>query len=496
MKTKIQAIAGQLKTAILRNPAEVLLSLTFFVLGCIYAYDLSLPVEFILVYFPAFFFITYALNYTTENKRIRFIYYLSTLLFIPFIGYDKFYYTPVYPITIIISQLVYLVSRRQINNTLFIRESLRYLKALFSAFLLACIACLVTLSIYFSISYIFEIWQTRTGETVSCISFFAFILILPLLFLMFDNKKEEHQTYNKLFDVLLNYVLSPALIIYAAILYLYFIKITLQWSLPKGGIAYIVVSFITAVFILRGCQPFLRRRYYDWFYKYASITVLPALVMYWIGAYYRINQYGFTELRVYLVITGVILTVMTFIFFSKQWGRYLYVAYITIILLSAVTYIPGMSAKNIEHYSQEYRKRKGIGNPENPTRSFSSYYIESAAPINIEDFTTVIPVSFYRRKGEAFWINYIHMQPDDSIYFYSPEDEVIFADNVQSFFNKQLTKAGIQLGDSIPGSEFARLLQYDMDSAMLVFRDISVSRDTLGKPYKVDYLTPYIYLKK
>ena len=70
---------------------------------------------------------------------------------------------------------------------------------------------------------------------------------------------------NKLFDVLLNYVLSPALLIYAVILYLYFVKVAVLWSLPKGAVAYIVVSFISATFILKSCQPFLERRYYEWF---------------------------------------------------------------------------------------------------------------------------------------------------------------------------------------------------------------------------------------
>ena len=104
----------------------------------------------------------------------------------------------------------------------------------------------------------------------------AFAGILPLLFLLFNREKEEEEGVNKLFDVLLNYVLSPALLIYAVILYLYFVKVAVLWSLPKGAVAYIVVSFISATFILKSCQPFLERRYYDWFYRYSGWAVLPA----------------------------------------------------------------------------------------------------------------------------------------------------------------------------------------------------------------------------
>lgn len=137
-------------------------------------------------------------------------------------------------------------------------------------------------------------------------------VVVPL----FNREKEEEEGVNKLFDVLLNYVLSPALLIYAVILYLYFVKVAVLWSLPKGAVAYIVVSFISATFILKSCQPFLERRYYDWFYRYSGWAVLPALVMYWVGTFYRINQYGYTEARVYLVVVGAILTGTVLLFFS------------------------------------------------------------------------------------------------------------------------------------------------------------------------------------
>ena len=172
----------------------------------------------------------------------------------------------------------------------------------------------------------------------------AFAGILPLLFLLFNREKEEEEGVNKLFDVLLNYVLSPALLIYAVILYLYFVKVAVLWSLPKGAVAYIVVSFISATFILKSCQPFLERRYYDWFYRYSGWAVLPALVMYWVGTFYRINQYGYTEARVYLVVVGAILTGTVLLFFFRRTAHYLYAVVLAVVLLSFVTYIIGFIA--------------------------------------------------------------------------------------------------------------------------------------------------------
>lgn len=218
------------------------------------------------------------------------------------------------------------------ENDEFVRVALRYMKAMLSAGLLAGIAYLLAVSIYVSIQYIFEIWQGSDRRFYTEAAYIIYMCAMPLLFLMFNQAKEEgEESRNRLFEVLLNYVLSPALLIYAVILYLYFIKVAVLWSLPKGAVAYIVVSFVSATFILKGCQVFLSKRYYDWFYRYASLAVLPALVMYWIGVYYRINEYGFTEPRVYLVAVGGILTGLVALFFTRQWGRYLYAACLAIV---------------------------------------------------------------------------------------------------------------------------------------------------------------------
>lgn len=493
MKTKLLAIVKQIQAAILHNPAEVILSVLFFLFGCIHAFYYQFSIEHTLRYFPAFFLTTYTLNHLTLNKKIRIVYFLSILSFLPFVGIEHRYNSPVYLVTLIVFQLIYLVGKQKKDNRLFIQETLSYLKSVFSAGLLAGIIWLVVASIYYSITYIFEIWETNADEVLSCITSFAFLLSFPLLFLMFNEKKTEGDGYNKLFEVLLNYVLSPALLIYAVILYLYFIKITIIWSLPKGGIAYIVVSFTTAVFLLKGCQIFLRKQYYDWFYKYASFIVTPALILYWAGACYRINQYGFTERRVYLIVLGIILTVTALLFLSRKWGRYHIIAIITIILLSLITYIPGISADDIESYSQTYRKNHHTTYPENNLYQYSSYCIKSNCPIHLEEYTLLYPVYSYQEKN-AVWMEFSRQK--DSVFLYSSGQDTLYKAETQTLLEKQLQKAHIAIGDTIPASAYQEILSVDLDSALLVLESITFSRDTINHPYKVDHITPAYYLKK
>lgn len=493
MKQRLAAILVQLLAAIRQNPVEVLLSAVFCCIGCIH-YEFREETDYLeglLTYFPVIFLLTNLLNRMTKEKKVRWIYFLSVLLPIPFLWVETKVETATYIISLVVVQLLYLSSGWQRDNIEFVRSGLGYLKSILSSLLLAGIAYLLAVSIYFSIRYIFEIWENNETRILVYTAYIAFMGIMPLLFLMFHRDKEEGEGdgENKLFDVLLNYVLSPALVIYAAILYLYFIKVTVLWALPKGAVAYIVVSFTVATFVLKGFQPFLSNRYYDWFYKYSSLAVLPALVMYWIGVYYRINQYGFTELRVYLVVVGLILTCVVFLFFSKRAGRYLYTACLSILLLSAVTYIPGITAKEIEFISQKSR-----GN--DPSKGdkydrYSTLMIEDMEALDISDYQTLQPVSNYKLQ-HTMWLE----TKDDSMYLYSRNDSVIIKKDLNHFLAERLAALHLTDSDSIPVSLYAQILRIDMDSALFVFENMSLYRYSSDSAYKVGYVTPGYYLKK
>ncbi|WP_075558472.1 DUF4153 domain-containing protein [Parabacteroides timonensis] len=493
MKKKIEILIARLRLAIRLHPVEVLLSVAFALLGCFH-FESGYEYKFLetpLAYFPILFLATYMLNGLFSRTSYRWIYYLSALFCLPFFLWTmERIWTPQYLVSLVVVQLVYLVSGWKKENDEFVRVALRYMKAMLSAGLLAGIAYLLAISIYVSIQYIFEIWQGSDRRFYTEAAYIIYMCAMPLLFLMFNQAKEEgEESRNRLFEVLLNYVLSPALLIYAVILYLYFIKVAILWSLPKGAVAYIVVSFVSATFILKGCQVFLSKRYYDWFYRYASFAVLPALVMYWIGVYYRINQYGFTEPRVYLVAVGGILTGLVALFFTRQWGRYLYAACLAIVFLSAVTYIPGITAEDIERISQT---RRGNYPPKETTYDFRSFIeIDGNAPVDISGYRTLIPISGYR-SSNSMWTTIER----DTFYIFNKAEETIYSEDISTFWNNQLSKASIQPGDTIPEEAFPILLEFDMDSAKLVFQTISLYRSSPDSAYRVSYMTPACYLQK
>ena len=125
-----------------------------------------------------------------------------------------------------------------------------------------------------------------------------------------------------------------------------------------GGIAYLVFGYAIVATVLKACQPMLLRRMYDWYYGRFSLIALPALAMFWTGVGYRVQQYGFTQDRVYLAVCGAIMTVTILLFFSRRSGRYLYVAALSGVLLAVFTYIPGVTAAAIGIRSQMQRAER------------------------------------------------------------------------------------------------------------------------------------------
>lgn len=479
----------QIRMAVRSNPVEMFMAVLVCCLNCyryekddVYAFDM------LLYYFPVLFLFSYMLNQCFKEGKLRWIYYFSIVpCFILWGVTGRWSYSAVYLVSLVVIQLVYLASGWKRDNTAFMREGLRYLRSFLSAGVLAGIVWLLSLSIYLCVTYIFEFWEKSDNKVFIYIPTISFMGVMPLLFLMLHGKKDEVQG-NRLFDVLLNYVLSPALLIYAVILYLYFIKIAVLWSLPKGGVAYIVVCFTIATFLLKGFQVFLSRRYYDWFYKQASFVVMPTLVMYWIGAIYRIQEYGFTELRVYLVVVGVILTVTALIFFSDRWGRYLYVACVTTVLLSVVTYIPGITAKDIERISQEGR---GNGSKEIEIQ-YSLIDYSSVAWDNSLDISGYNSLEMVTNNSTTDGIVRLDFT-GDSLSLYNREGSLFYKKSGDELLDQQLAKVGLTRKDSIPKSVYPELLQLELDSGKIVFGSMNLKKDSM---YHIFYISGQFYLKK
>ena len=286
----------------------------------------------------------------------RWAYLASFFLFLPLMALDlnPFLWTYGFAFTYVLAAILLIVGNRRLDNRSFAAHALHVVTQMFFGLLISCILYMAVLAITASFFYIFGVDEPR--HFYEHIAQFIFFVLAPQICctLVRQNEDEVEEPF-KILRLILNFILSPAVIIYTVILYTYFIKIVFEWDLPKGGVAWMVMGFITVALIGRVAQSILSQRYYDWFYSRFTLIAIPPLIMYWIGSIYRIRLYSFTESRFYLLVAGVLMTLFVLMLFRKRTRRYQLMALIFGAAIILFTYIPGISAKSIGLTCQKQR---------------------------------------------------------------------------------------------------------------------------------------------
>ena len=286
----------------------------------------------------------------------RWAYLASFFLFLPLMMLDlkPFLWTYGFTFTYVLAAILLIVGNRRLDNRSFAAHTLHVVTQMFFGLLISGILYMAVLAIMASFFYIFGIDEPR--HFYEYIAQFIFFVLAPQICctLVRQNEDEVEEPF-KILRLILNFILSPAVIIYTVILYTYFIKIAFEWDLPKGGIAWMVMGFITVALIGRVAQSILSQRYYDWFYRRFTLIAIPPLIMYWIGSIYRIRLYSFTESRFYLMVAGVLMTLFVLMLFRERTRRYQLMALIFGAAIILFTYIPGISAKSIGLACQKQR---------------------------------------------------------------------------------------------------------------------------------------------
>ncbi|MEE9355240.1 MAG: hypothetical protein V3U75_06590 [Methylococcaceae bacterium] len=134
---------------------------------------------------------------------------------------------------------------RRHDNDSFWYFNFQLIEALCFAFLAALILCGGLSLSLISIDYLFDIKVSR--KLYADIWVFGWCFFAPAYFLaqvptQFDYQRSDCKFPRGVYFIQ-NYVLIPLSLIYMVILYAYFIKILLQWELPRGNLGLMVCAF-------------------------------------------------------------------------------------------------------------------------------------------------------------------------------------------------------------------------------------------------------------
>lgn len=188
---------------------------------------------------------------------------------------------------------------------------------------------------------------------------FTGCIFASIYFLSGVSKKAESfslDSYNKVIQVLLLYIIMPLLGVYTAVLYVYFAKILITQVWPEGIVSYLVLSYtavgIGSIFLI---APFKNEN--KWVKTFISLStklIFPLLAMMFVSIAIRIQEYGFTENRYFIVVIGIWATfAMGFIIFNKCKDNI--VLPISLAIVAFLSVVGPWSAFNVSIASQTER---------------------------------------------------------------------------------------------------------------------------------------------
>ncbi len=243
------------------------------------------------------------------------------------------------------------------NKSLF----LRFLTAaLYSATLYVGLAIAI-----FGIQELFNFnWSSSIYAQLFAIIFIGFntLFFLAGVPTRFEDSVDAH--YPKGLKIFTQYVLIPLMTIYLGILLVYELKILIDWELPKGVVATLILGYsvfgilsLLLVWPIKGEQG---NRWVQLFSKFFYFTLIPLVVLLAFAIYKRVANYGFTEERHILVVLGLWLAGISlyFLIFRKDNIKLIPISLFILALLS--TYGP-QSAGYVSKASQQARLAKIFG---------------------------------------------------------------------------------------------------------------------------------------
>lgn len=455
MNTKITKLKEIALTAIKNSPIEILLSLLFFGLNMfLYFYsdfNHSALKELSYFYF-AFFALAFAFNSMFSRRRI---YYFLSILFpvliylYLLIGYDHLISLI---ITTISSVLLIFVAHNEKNNFIFTGKAIVTTLNILISGILAALSGLLLYSIIKSVNYILGI-NDDDDLIVHTIQYTSTYIILPLLFLVINLRNANVVKIDRFSEVLINYILTPSLFIYGIILYGYFTKVIILWELPKGVISITAILFLSIGIIVKASRELTDKKILNWFFKYIGYISIPALIMLWVGSSYRVWEYGFTENRIYLMISVVVLTIWNF---AQMWNKtnvYHYLTIFTIVAFNIALYIP-----------DKYDKKQNTDN-EIVYDNTEIFYINThnLLDIDIRGYDRIIAVD---RKSD--YSNNSYVVKNDTMFFNTKTDSLIAAISIVEMRDRIFKDAGIDY------TKLNRKLVDEMENKPIIFKNDSI----------------------
>lgn len=180
------------------------------------------------------------------------------------------------------------------------------------------------------------------------------IFTLPLFFLVFQQRQAKSEmTLSRIFDILVNFVLAPALMIFTVLLYAYVVQIIFEGVLPKGMLANITLPYLLGGLGVYALRSICAKARWETFFKFYPYLAIVPIVLLWLAIDRRISAYAWTEQRIYLVALATAITIAYAILTVPKIRQYRLISAVVILAIFAMTWV--VKPQEIAYQSQTAR---------------------------------------------------------------------------------------------------------------------------------------------
>lgn len=164
-------------------------------------------------------------------------------------------------------------------------------------------------------------------------------------------KLEKASSYPKFLEILVSYIAIPLVSAYTIVLLAYFVKILVTLNWPNGQVATMVLVYSAVGLVIFVLASALENKFTAFYHMVFPKILIPIVIMQMVSVFIRINAYGFTESRYYVVLFGIFSIIIAVILSIWPIKKNKYIAIIAAIL-ALISIIPPIDAFTISRNSQ------------------------------------------------------------------------------------------------------------------------------------------------
>ena len=180
------------------------------------------------------------------------------------------------------------------------------------------------------------------------------IFTQPLFFLVFEQRQAKSEmTLDRISEILVNFVLASALMIFTVLLYAYVVRIIFEGVLPKGMLANITLPYLLGGLGVYALRSICAKARWETFFKFYPYLAIVPIVLLWLAIDRRISAYAWTEPRIYLVALATAITIAYAILIVPKARQYRLISGVVMVAIFAMTWI--VKPQEIAYQSQTVR---------------------------------------------------------------------------------------------------------------------------------------------